>query len=383
MKRESGRYITVSTAGEPYQAFVPAPLPPDPPLSLGPELLGRLDTASRALGRLDGVADHLPDPDLFLYQYIRKEAVLSSQIEGTQSSLSDLILYEADETPNVPEHDVREVSDYVAALQHGLDCLDTLPLSLRLIREIHAILLQSGRGRDKDPGEFRRSQVWLGGTRLGNATFVPPPVDQMMDCLAALELFLHTESRYPPLIRAGMVHVQFETIHPFLDGNGRVGRLLITLLLCAEGVLSMPLLYLSLFFKLNRLEYYDRLNAVRADGDWEAWIGYFLRGVEQVAEQAFTATRAMSGMFETHREQIRSMGRSAGSVLQVHEMLTKRPILTTAQVVKALQLTKPTVNKAFDLLQKGGLVEEITGNRRNRKYKYTDYIAALAEGTEP
>lgn len=279
---ESGSYQVTSVAGERVRAFVPAPLPPKPALELDGPLQQVLELAVLALGRLDSVATLLPDEALFLYAYVRKEAVLSSQIEGTQSSLSDLFVYELDEAPGVPINDVHEVSNYVAALNHGLQRLrEDFPLSNRLIREIHGVLLSDGRGSEKTPGEFRRSQNWLGGARPGDAVFVPPPHTAVPDCMTELERFLHArDDGLPILLRAGLAHVQFETIHPFLDGNGRVGRLLITLLLCHAGVLRQPLLYLSLYLKQNRSAYYELLDHVRRTGDWEAWLMFFLDGVK-------------------------------------------------------------------------------------------------------
>ncbi len=274
--------------GEDVRLYVPRPLPPDPPLALGPEDIDRLERANRALGRLDALAQLLPDPDLFLYFYVRKEAVLSSQIEGTQSSLSDLLLFETDSAPGVPLDDVQEVSRYVAAMNHGIERLrGDFPLSLRLVREIHEKLLAKGRGAGKEPGQFRRSQNWIGGSRPGNAFYVPPPPEMVVECLGRLEKFIHDDPvKTPTLLKAALVHVQFETIHPFLDGNGRLGRLLITLILCNEGALRQPLLYLSLYFKQHRERYYELLQRVRTTGDWESWIRFFLEGVEQTAGQA-------------------------------------------------------------------------------------------------
>ncbi|MBE0546601.1 MAG: Fic family protein, partial [Rubrivivax sp.] len=283
-----GRTVTVSTQGEPFRAFVPAPLPPAPPIQWTPVLRRRFDDALVALGRLDAVSSMLPNAQLVLYSFVRKEAVLSSQIEGTQSSLSDLLLFEIDEQPGVPLDDAREVSRCVDAMAFGIKRLrGGFPLSLRLLRDMHGVLLDHPRGRGKTPGEFRRSQVWLGGTRSGNAVFVPPPADRLGDCLDAFERFLHDDPEpTSPLLRAALAHVQFETIHPFLDGNGRVGRLLITFLLCHAGVLREPLLYLSLYFKQHRTTYYELLDRVRREGDWEAWLEFFLAGVRQTAEGA-------------------------------------------------------------------------------------------------
>src|SRR5688572_23777783 len=276
MKRKTGTYQRSGTGDAAFEAFIPAPLPPDPPLAPTAKDQDLLERANRAVGRLDAMTSMLPDTSLFIYAYVRKEALVSSQIEGTQSSFADLLLYENDQVPGVPVEDAREVSSYVAALDHGLSRLRAdLPLSLRLLREIHGVLLRDGRGSNKAPGEFRRTQVWIGGSRPGNARFVPPPADRLLECLGALEKFLHGDPvATPTLVKAALCHVQFETIHPFLDGNGRVGRLLITLLLCAEGALSAPILYLSLYFKVHRQEYYDWLQRVRTHGDWEGWVRY-------------------------------------------------------------------------------------------------------------
>ena len=387
MKREStGRYEVASVGGERVEAFVPAPLPPvDPPLVFDGALHEALEQAFLALGRLDGVSTLLPDPALFLYAYVRKEAVLSSQIEGTQSTLSDLLLFELDEAPGVPLDDVVEVSNYVAALEHGLTRLrEGFPLSNRLIREIHGVLLSRGRGSDKDPGEFRRSQNWLGGGRPGTAVFVPPPHSEVPDCMAALERFLHAEGDgLPTLVRAGLAHLQFETIHPFLDGNGRVGRLLITFLLCHAGILREPLLYLSLYFKQNRPAYYAHLDGVRRDGDWEAWLAFFLEGVRQTAEGAVTTAQGLAALFQEDRDRIGPMGRRAGSALRVQGALEERPLASVQDVCARTGLSFPAVGAAMDLLVELGIARELTGKRRNRVFAYDRYLAILSEGTEP
>lgn len=384
MKRgETGRYEATAVGGETVRAFVPAPLPPSPPLTFAGELQRTLEAAVLALGRLDGVSTLLPDKSLFLYAYVRKEAVLSSQIEGTQSSLSDLLLFELDEAPGVPLHDVVEVSNYVAALEHGLARLEGFPLSNRLIREIHGVLLSRGRGSGKDPGEFRRSQNWIGGTRPGNAVFVPPPHTAVPDCMAALEKFLHAENDgLPVLVRAGLAHVQFETIHPFLDGNGRVGRLLITFLLCHAGVLAEPLLYLSLYFKQNRATYYELLDRVRREGDWEAWLAFFLDGVRVTAEGAVTTAQRLADMFGADRARIEPKGRRAGSALRVHEAMKARPITSMAEVCRTTGLSFPAASSAMDLLAELAIARELTGKRRNRLFAYDGYLAILNEGTE-
>jgi Fic family protein len=381
----TGRYETSSSGGEVVRAFVPHPLPPEPPLSLEGGLQRALESAVLALGRLDAVSTLLPDPTLFLYTYVRKEALLSSQIEGTQSSLPDLLLFELEEAPGVPLDDVVEVSNYVGALEHGLSRLRaSFPLSNRLIREIHGVLLARGRGSEKDPGEFRRSQNWVGGSRPGNASFVPPPPNEIADAMAALERFLHDEADgLPVLIWAGLAHVQFETIHPFRDGNGRVGRLLITFLLCHAGVLREPLLYLSLYFKENRARYYELLDRVRRTGDWETWLDFFLEGVRQTAEGAVSTAQRLVETFRRDRERIEASGRRAGSALRLHDALKARPLLSLAEACRRTELSFPTASSAMDLLVSLGIARELTGKRRNRLFAYDSYMSALEEGTQP
>jgi Fic family protein len=364
------------------RAFVPDALPPSPSSLDLASLLGPLSAAERALGRLDGITLLLPSQDLFLYMYARKEAVLSSQIEGTQSTLADLLRFETDAQAGTPFNDVREVSNYVDAMMYGLDRLRALPLSLRLIREMHARLLQGGRGSALDPGEFRRSQNWLGGTRPGDAQFVPPPVTELDRCLGELEAFMHEDvSGLPPLVKAGLLHVQFETIHPFLDGNGRMGRLLVTLYLCVYGGLTSPLLYLSLYLKTHRAEYYRLLQDVRERGAWCEWLAFFLRGVEETATQAFTAATRIVQLFEEDRARITAESERAGSALRVHAGLQRHPFSTTAQLVVASGLSEPTVNAALADLMRLGMVEEVTGRRRGRVFGYRHYLAILGEGT--
>lgn len=380
----TGRFEVTGVGGEHIKAFVPVPLPPAPPLQFDKGLQQSLEPALLALGRLDSISSLLPDTALFLYTYVRKEAVLSSQIEGTQSSLSDLLLFELEETPGVPLDDVVEVSNYVAALNHGLARLrEGFPLSNRLIREIHGVLLSKGRGSGKDPGEFRRSQNWIGGSRPGNATFVPPPPHLVNEAMSELERFLHdANSRLPVLVRAGLAHVQFETIHPFLDGNGRIGRLLITFLLCHSGVLREPLLYLSLYFKQNRAAYYSLLDAVRRDGDWEAWLAFFLDGVRQTAEGAVLTASQLTTLFQEDRASIAPRGRRAGSALRVHEALKARPITSMQEVRRRTGLSFPATSSGMDLLVELGIARELTGKRRNRVFAYDRYLAILNEGTE-
>ncbi len=385
MKRElQGRYVTISTVGEKAQAFVPTPLPPRPPIDWTPELRSKFDQALLALGRLDSVSTLLPDTSLFLYMYVRKEAVLSSMIEGTQSSLSDLLLFELDQEPGVPLDDVREVSNYVAALDHGLRLLEEgLPLSLRLFREIHGVLLTKGRGSKQAPGEFRRSQNWIGGTRPGNAAFVPPPAEEVPECMSKLELFLHDQPEPTPvLLKAALAHVQFETIHPFLDGNGRLGRLLITLLLCEQKVLREPMLYLSLYFKTHRQYYYELLSNVRLTGDWEAWLDFFAEAVIVTATQAVETAQQLLDLSNRDRDKISGLGRAAASTLQVHRALMEHPIATSGSLVEKTGITSATVNKALGHLEQLGIVKELTARKRNRLFSYAGYIEIMSRGTE-
>jgi Fic family protein len=381
----TGHYIPISTIGEPCKAFIPHPLPPNPPLEFDASLHDLLTNSALAVGRLDGISTILPQPQLFLYAYIRKEAVLSSQIEGTQSSLSDLVIFEAQGIPGASLDDVREVSNYVAALQRGLELLGRgFPLSLRLMREIHGVLLSKGRGANKEPGEFRRSQNWVGGTRPGNATYVPPPPDQALECLGQLEKFLHNEPvRSPWLVKAALAHVQFETIHPFLDGNGRLGRLLITFLFCAEGVLREPLLYLSLYFKQHRDRYYELLQQVRLTGNWEEWLSFFLTGVVETADQAIKSAHRLLSLFRADREKIAAVGKAAGSALRLHEHLQRNPITSTAGAAEATGLSAMTCSTILRKLQAIHLVREITGGKYGRLYAYDEYLKILSEGTEP
>ena len=359
----------------------PSPLPPSPRIAFDGKLQEDLEQATLAVGRLDGVATLLPNRTLFLYSYVRKEAVLSSQIEGTQSSLSDLLLFELDEAPGVPLDDVTEVSNYVAALEHGLARIrEGFPLSNRLLREIHAVLLSRGRGSGKQPGEFRLSQNWIGGSRPGNATFVPPPHLAVPDAMSDLERFLHAGNDGLPLLaRAGIAHVQFETIHPFLDGNGRVGRLLITLLLCSAGMLREPLLYLSLFLKKHRRTYYELLDSVRRDGDWEAWLSFFLEGVAETATGAVTAAHALAELFSTDQVRIEQLGRRSQSALRVHEALKATPISSLPAIARATGLSFPTAASTVERLASMGVMRELTGKRRNRLFVYDKFLSVLNE----
>ncbi len=386
MKRGlTGTYESTSIGGETVSAFIPNPLPPAPPIQLDGPLHPLLERALLALGRLDSVSTLLPGTGLFLYSYVRKEAVLSSQIEGTQSSLSDLLLFEMEQVPGVPIVDVQEVSNYVAAMESGVSQLRAgFPFSARLIRDIHEKLLSRGRGSDKDPGQFRRSQNWIGGSRPGNAIFVPPPHTVVGQCVSDLEKFVHSENnKLPHVVQAGLLHVQFETIHPFLDGNGRIGRLLITLLLCSSGILREPLLYLSLYFKKHRAEYYELLEVVRKNGDWEKWLAFFLEGVADTAEGAVQTARRLVHLFESDRVRIQNSGRKSGSLLRVHEALKQRPLSTVSEAASRSGLSFPATGSSMESLVEMGLVRELTGKKRNRVFIYDEYLAALSEGTEP
>lgn len=386
MNRDAtGSYSVTAVAGEQVRAFMPFPLPPDPPLQLTGARQLLLEKATIAIGRLDSISTLLPDPHLFLYSYVRREAVLSSQIEGTQSSLSDLLMFELEATPGVPTTDVVEVSNYIAALDHGMARLrEGFPVSSRLLREMHAALMSRGRGSDKLPGEFRRSQNWIGGTRPGNARFVPPPPQEVAACMAALERFLHDDNHpLPLLLKAALAHVQFETIHPFLDGNGRLGRLLIVLLLHHGGLLADPLLYLSLYFKQHRSLYYDLLDRTRTTGDWEAWVDFFLEGVEQTANSAVQTARQLNDLFTEDSRRIQQMGRLATNALRVHGALRQQPLLTLQYLSNHHGMTFPTAAKAMQTLVAAGIARELTGQPRNRIFAYDAYLAILNKDGEP
>lgn len=368
----TGRYIRQSTG---YRAFVPNPLPPDPPIELSRQLTEALSEADLAIGRLDGASGILPNPDLFVGMYVRQEAVLSSQIEGTQASLVDLLDYEVNEQRPQTPRDVEEVVNYVAAMNYGLQRLVELPLSLRLLREIHGQLMAGVRGQERQPGEFRRTQNWIGpeGSTLNTASFVPPPPHEMNQALGDLERFLH-ERDHPPLIRAGLVHAQFETIHPFLDGNGRVGRLLITFMLCEQHILSKPLLYLSHYLKLHRAEYYDRLQAVRTDGRWEEWLLFFLRGVKQVADQATVTAKRILTLRESHRDMLGREGARSGNLLRTLDSLFMQPIVNVGHLAAQLDMTFAGANHIANRLTDLGILTEVTGNRRNRRFVYSSFV---------
>lgn len=381
-----GRYVSTVAFDETVQAYVPPPLPPSP-LDFSAQLLKKLSEADRAIGRLDGITMMLPDKSLFLYMYVRKEAVLSSQIEGTQSTLDELLRFENAASAGQPIDDITEVSNYVRAMMYGLERMrDTstngLPLCLRLLREMHSLLLRTGRGNSKDPGEFRRSQNWLGGSRPSNAIYVPPPVNEMNACLGELETFLHNDETLPPLIKAGLLHVQFETIHPFLDGNGRLGRLLIALFLVEKNVLKEPLLYLSLYLKTHRSDYYRLLQEVRQRGTWEAWLEFFLDGVAATANNAHDSAIQIVTLFARDRERITSSGDHANSMLRVHALLQMQPFVNAAQVSAKTNLSMPTVNGALAALDKLGVVREVTGKKRGRVFAYDEFLKIIDEGTD-
>ncbi|RLC77474.1 MAG: Fic family protein [Chloroflexi bacterium] len=360
-----------------YWAFAPSPLPPQ--IDWGSDLVAALSDADRALGELSGLGRSMLNPRLLIVPFVRREAVLSSRIEGTQASLSDLYAYEAQQMPLL-EHapDVREVHNYVRALEYGLERLETLSLSLRLVREIHARLMEGVRGEHQTPGEFRRSQNWIGppGATLNQATYVPPPVDEMRAALYALEDFLHRETALPPLVRLGLIHYQFEAIHPFLDGNGRVGRLLITLLLCRWELLSQPLLYLSAYFDAHRQTYYDLLLSVSQRGMWEEWLAFFLRGAASQAQDAVARAWRMQNLRERYREQFQT-ARASARLLQTVDLLFARPILTVGQVVEKLGVTIPTAQGYVDRLEEAGVLREITGQARNRVYRADEVLEAI------
>jgi Fic family protein len=365
--------------GAGYDAFIPAPLPPDPPIDVEPDMLGLLSAADQAVGRLDGVIQTVPNPDLFVAMYVRREAVLSSQIEGTQTTLEDLLAAELEpSTPGLPD-DVEEVVNYVRAMNYGLERLSTLPLSRRLVREIHAELLRGGRGAHRMPGEFRRNQNWLGAENapIERATFVPPPVPEMESALDDFERFLHEETELPVLIHVGLAHAQFETIHPFIDGNGRVGRLLITFLLVHRGVLHRPLLYLSHYLRRNRAEYYDRLMAIRLRGDWEGWLRFFLTGVAETAFEATRTAQAILHLRERHRELVRK--RAGLNGVRLFDLLFDRPLINVNLVRDSLGISFATANKLVRHLEEVGVLNEITGGRRSRIFRYDAYLDLLRD----
>jgi Fic family protein len=381
----AGRWIQQQSGPDGYSAFIPAPLPPSPPLEFTPELARIHEEAVHAVGQLEGVTRTM-EPDRLLYMYVRKEAVLSSQIEGTQSTLSDLLEYENADAPGSPLGDVQEVSRYVAALYHGARRISSgeLPLSLRLIREMHGVLMQEGRRSVQNPGEFRRTQNWIGGTRPGNARFVPPPPHEMQTALGNVERFLHDEyGRTAPILKAGLAHAQFETIHPFLDGNGRIGRLLISLVFMTERLLTQPFFYFSLYLKENRADYYDALQRIRTHGDWEGWMHFYLVGVEAVARQSADTALALRTLFEEDEQRVMKVGRAAASTLRVYENLRQRVIVSIPRAAKELGMSFQNVSNALKRLEGLGIAREVTGRTRDRLYTYQQQLALLDAGTQP
>ncbi len=376
MENRAGIYVEQSTE---YAAFYPKPLPPEPRIIFDDELIKLLSESNRELGRLDGAAEVLPDPDLFVAMYVKKEAVLSSQIEGTQASLVDLLEYRNEEKQSQISHDVGEVVNYVKAMNYGLERLNTLPLSLRLIREIHAVLLEGTRGGERNPGEFRRTQNWIGppGCTLKTASFVPPPVEQMKQAMYDLETFMHNNSSLPLLVKVGLVHAQFETVHPFLDGNGRMGRLLITFLLCQQKALNRPLLYLSYYFKKHRMEYYEWLMKVRNKGDWEGWLKFYLQGIIEVSKQGIKTARKILDLQSNHRNLI--MNIKSTNANKLLDYIYTQPILTINDVVQELEISYPTANTLVSKFCEIGLLKERTGQQRNKVFSYVEYLNILED----
>lgn len=384
MNQRIGTYVTQKVPGESYKAYIPPPLPPQPPIALTAELVNGLEQATAALSEFNGMCHAIPNHALFLYMYVRKEALLSSQIEGTQSSLSDLMLFEQQQSPTVGIDDVEEVVNYTKAIRHGLARLrEGFPLCLRLLREMHAILLSGTRGAQQQPGDFRQTQNWIGGTRPGNAVFVPPPPSELADCLANLEQFFHDQQQ-PVLIKTAIAHVQFETIHPFLDGNGRLGRLLIILLLIEGRLLTEPVLYLSLYLKQQRAQYYALLQDVRDHGTWEAWIEFFLQGIKQTSQQALVTAQQINQLVNSDREKIIELsGRARFSCLNVLDYLTQLPQVVPTTIAKALAVSVPTARNTLNYLVELGIVAETTGKQRDKIYVYQRYLDLLNGGTEP
>ena len=378
-RKQHGKLLKSSlVGGEQYNVYVPASLPPVPAVNMA-EITERLEKANLAIGELNGVVETVPDPSIINYMYVRREAVLSSRIEGTQSTLDDLLRYEAGTAPSVPVDDVTEVSSYVAALNHGLKRMQGgFPLSLRLIREIHKVLLTNSRGQHKTPGELRRSQNWIGGTRPGNAHFVPPPPDKVKELMSDLEKFMHAKDKIPALVKAALIHQQFETIHPFLDGNGRAGRLLITLFLCDKSFLRSPFLYLSLFFKQHRDLYYERLSEPRKSGDWEKWLNFFLEGAALTANDAKKTLVAIRKLFASDDEKTATLGRARGSAQQVFALFKQKPLLTIAAITRRTELSKPTAISSVDRLIDLGIIKNISEKKWGQIYSYAGYANLLA-----
>ena len=381
-----GKMVETPFLGQTINAFVPPPLPPVPPVRVD-RFHGLLEKANRNLGRLDGIASMLPDPHFFIYMYTRKEALLSSQIEGIQSSFFDLLLFESRETPDKHSSpDVLEVSNYVKAMNHGLEQIREKgsPISLELVCDIHRILLSGVRGGEKNPGELRDRQNWVGGPHPATAVFVPPPQERVRDLISDLENFIHADTPdMPTLVKAGLVHLQFETIHPFLDGNGRLGRLLTTFLLCAKGILGEPLLYLSLYFKTHRYLYYSLLQHVRETGDWESWLEFFLNAVLHTSVQASETAHKILDISKRDHSRIEKLGRPASSVFQVYRFLQRMPVVSVPDAHRSLELSRPTTRKALKHLQALGILKEVTGKSRGQIFVYEDYVNILSEGTEP
>ena len=380
-----GRYVVISTVGdEKVNAFIPPDLPPFPAVKMD-SLYKKLGEADRAIGKLDAMVTILPNTPLFLSTYAQKEALLSSQIEGTQSSLSDLLLFGSRDKSDTPKEDTEEVANYIIAMYNGLEKIkDDFPLSLKLMREMHQILLSGSRGSTKLPGEFRRSQNWIGGNSPIEASYVPPPSSEILDLMSKLEKFINEDNLdVHPLIKAGLVHVQFESIHPFLDGNGRLGRLLITLLFCKEGILKEPILYLSYFFKKNRSTYYELIQKVRTENGWEKWIEFFLDGIIETSNQAINAATEIMKMFNKDEEIIKTLGRNATVAHRVHEFMKRNPIFRMSAITRDLEFTRPTIQKAIKNLIELGLVSEFKKNPRNRVYIYTEYMYILSQGADP
>ncbi len=381
MNQRIGTYITQKTSEESYKAYIPPKMPPNPPIDFI-KLYPKLEKATLALAQLNSLGENIPNKSLFIYMYVRKEALLSSQIEGTQSSFSDLVLFDSHQKPEISIEDVEEVSNYVKAMNYGIKRLkEAFPLSLRLLREIHSILLSGVRGSTKLAGEFRRSQNWIGGTRPANAVFVPPPVNYLDQCLSDFENFLHSKD-LPVLIKAGLAHVQFESIHPFLDGNGRLGRLLIILLLSANGILDEPILYLSLYLKKNRSIYYELLQEVRIHGTWETWLEFFLDGIYNVSKMAIQTTQNINSLFEYDIKKINTLNRARFSCAKVFEYMKLLPQLTVNLVCEKLQMTAPTARSTLNNMVSIGILEETSGKKRDKVYVYRKYLDILEEGTE-
>jgi Fic family protein len=385
-QRSTGSYDCTTAGGETVTAFIPLPLPPAaPPLDLDVLRLARLRSSEQALIRLELAGEMVPSLDWFIYAFVRKEAVLSSQIEGTQATLIDLLAFEAEAETATASADVEEVCNYLDALDFARGQIREqggLPLSMRLLNETHRRLMRGVRGADKQPGDIRRTQNWIGGTRPGNAAYVPPPPHALADVLSALETYLHAEDALPPLVRAGLLHVQFETIHPYLDGNGRIGRLLVTLLLEHWQLLTQPLLYLSLFFKRHRDEYYRRLTAVRVEGDWEGWLDFFLEGIATIADEAVASARELFALIAEDRKHVLANAGTSVAAIRLFELLPRQPIVSTASIIKQLDTTKPTAGRAIETLERAGVLVELSGRKRDRSWAYQRYLDRLRVGTE-